>query len=136
AEGGVRVSGSVLNRWSGASVTTAANGNDDGRVYLGIKVPGPVQGFYHYELALHDRDNVRGIGAISIPKCTAARVRNAGSSDVDDVPANDWDVSIPPAAITFSTTTNPVRWNSIHSFWFDSDGAPLAGSLSLHEFDP
>jgi hypothetical protein len=101
-----------------------------------VKVTGPFQGFYHYEFALHNRDNARGIGALSIPKCTLARIRRAGTSDVDDVPGNDWSVAITPGAISFSTATNPVRWNTIYNFWFDSDAAPLSGSVSLDEFDP
>jgi hypothetical protein len=36
---------------------------------------------------------------------------------------------------TQSVSPNPLRWNSIFNFWFDSDAAPQAGSVLLDQFD-
>src|SRR5262249_54440482 len=52
-------------------------------------------------------------------------------------PLNQWTAGVAGGQITFSTGTNPLRWNSIFNFWFDCDAAPVTGSsLSLDEFDP
>src|SRR5262245_41445504 len=71
------MAGSVLKRWSGATVTSASNGlpssPDDGRVYVAVKVTGPdAAGLHHYEYAFHNRDNSRGVSAFRIPICAEA----------------------------------------------------------------
>ncbi len=128
--------GSILQRWSGASVSSAANGNDDGRFYVGVKVTGPVQGIYHYEYAVQNRDNNRGLGALRIPVCPSAQVTGLGFHDIDLDPLNQWSATKTGSEIVFTTTTNPLRWNTMFSFWFDTDAAPVTGSsLSLDQFD-
>jgi hypothetical protein len=83
------VQGSVLQRWSGAAVTTASNGADDGHFVVGVKVTGPVDGLWHYEYAIHNQDNHRGAAAVRIPVCPTARVVAAGFRDLDADPLND-----------------------------------------------
>lgn len=127
--------GSILQRWTGATVDSNTNGGDDGRVYAAVSVSGPIDGFYHYEFALHNRDNNRGIGALHVPKCPGARVRNAGFRDVDTDATNDWSATVGTNEVTFATSAAPLRWNTIENFWFDCDAAPGSGSLTLDEFD-
>lgn len=133
------VLGSILQRWSGASLSSATNGGDDGRIYVAIEVSGPTDGLYHYELALHNRDNGRGVGELRLPLCPSARVLGAGFGDLDDDPLNDWSASVSPAGdeLVFQDTsgTNALRWNSIFNLWFDSDAAPEAGALTLVQAD-
>ena len=129
------INGSVLNRWSGAKVTSVSNGNDDGRVYAGVSVTGPVNGMYRYEYALHNRDNNRGIGTFSLPICSSARVQNAGFRDVDGDPVTDWTFAVGSNDITWSGPGNALRWNTIYNFWFESDSAPVAGFANLGEAD-
>ncbi|MCI0587107.1 MAG: hypothetical protein L0323_09740 [Planctomycetes bacterium] len=133
------MAGSVLKRWSGATVTSAANGlpssPDDGRVYVGHKVTGPgPSGLHHYEYAFHNRDNSRGISAFRIPICAEASFSNAGFRDIDGDAGNDWGLARNPTEIVVSTGANPLLWNTIYNVWFDSDAAPAAGSLVLDEF--
>jgi hypothetical protein len=128
------LAGTILGRWSGATVTSATNGTDDGRVYVAVKVTGPVQGFYRYEYALHNRDNLRGVDALRIPTCADARVVNAGFRDVDQDPVNDWSFTRNPTEIVFDTPGNPLAWNTIYNFWFDSDAAPETMGLTLDAF--
>jgi len=128
--------GSVLERWSGARVDSATNGEDDGRVYVGLVVSGPQDGFYHYEYAVHDRDNARGVSALRIPLCSGARVRRPGSSDIDADASNRWAVARQGDELVFSTQANPLRWNSIYNFWFDCDAAPADGALTLDQAEP
>ena len=132
--------GSILQRWSGASLASASNGPDDGRVYVAVKVSGPVDGLWHYELAFHNRDNFRGVGAVRIPLCPSARILNAGFRDVDQDGGNDWSAAVAQAgdALVFTDTsgTNALRWNTIYNAWFDSDAAPLQTTLGLVQADP
>jgi hypothetical protein len=128
--------GSILGRWPGATVTSATNGADDGRVFAAVLVTGPVDGFYRYEYALHDRDNARGVGALRIPKCPGARVRELRFRDVDGDASNDWTATVLPGAIRFETSSSPLRWNTIFNFSFESDAAPADGMLGLAAFDP
>lgn len=128
--------GSVLERWSGASVDSNTNGGDDGRLYVAVKVTGPVDGIYHYEYAFQNRDNNRGVGAFRLPVCDEAVVTNVGFRDIDQGAANDWTFSRNAGELVWSTPDNPLRWNSVFNVWFDSDAAPIAGqSVTLDQFD-
>ncbi len=130
------INGPILQRWPGATITSNTNGNDDGRFYVAVKVTGPVNGLYHYEYAIQNRDNKRGLGAFRLPVCPTARVANFGFHDIDQNAANQWTAARNAGEIAFSTTSNPLRWNSIFNFWFDSDAAPSTGQpLSLDQFD-
>ena len=132
--------GTVLHRWAGASVTSGVNddgsGATDGRVYVAVKVTGPDHGLYHYEYAVHNRDNQRGVGSFRIPVCSGARVFDMGFSDIDADPANDWTTTMDASGVAFSTLSDPLRWNTIYNFWFDSDAAPVAADIELEAFDP
>ena len=132
---GAFVNGSVLTRWSGATINSVKNGDDDGRVYVAAKVTGPVEGMYHYEYAFQNRDNFRGIGDISIPMCDSATVENFGSSDVDTDAGNNWTATINTSSIDISAGGNPLRWNTIYNVWFDSDASPGDVSMTLDQFD-
>ncbi len=134
--------GTILQRWTGATISSAVNQNganppDDGRYFVAVKVTGPSSGFFHYEYAVHNRDNKRGMGSFRVPICSGARVTNFGFHDVDRDANDDWTATASGSQISFSTTGNPLRWNSIFNFWFDCDAAPVAGgALQLDQFDP
>jgi hypothetical protein len=135
-ESGELLHGSILQRWSGASLASATNGTSDGRLYVAVKVTGPVDGFWHYEYAVHNRDNRRGAGALRIPFCPDARVRAVGFSDVDNNAANDWSAAREGGEIVFTGPANPLAWNSIFNFWFDSDAGPSASPVVLAQVLP
>jgi hypothetical protein len=136
ADTGTFLQGSVLQRWPGASISSANNVGEDGRFYVAVKVTGPVDGKYHYEYAVQNRDNKRGLGALRIPICPTASVTGFGFHDVDQDPLNQWVGSKVGGEIVFNGTGNPLRWNSIFNFWFDCDAAPVTGStLSLDQHD-
>jgi len=125
--------GSVLERWTGATVTSGGNGVDDGRFVVGVKVTGPVEGMYHYEYAIQNRDNQRGGGDLSIPICPDARIENFGFSDVAE--GTPWTADVNGASLDIAANGNPVRWNTIYNVWFDSDAAPVSGDLAIAQFD-
>jgi hypothetical protein len=128
--------GSVLQRWSGATVTSNTNGVNDGRLFVAVRVSGPVAGLYHYEFAVHNRDNQRGVGAFRIPVAIGAQVLNAGFRDIDSNAANDWTFTVSGGEIRFATASNPLEWNSLFNFWFDSDAAPVQRNVWLDAFLP
>ncbi len=136
SDGASMLPGTILQRWNGAVITSSTNGNDDGRCYVAVKVTGPTNGLYHYEYAIHNRDNNRGIGAFHLPVCPDAQVSGIGFHDIDQDPLNQWVGAKVGSEIVWSTVGNPLRWNSLFNFWFDSDAAPVSGStLSLDQFD-
>ncbi|MBL8695176.1 MAG: hypothetical protein JNJ88_13870 [Planctomycetes bacterium] len=133
---GAMVPGSILQRWSGAAVTSGTNGADDGRVYIGVKVTGPTAGVYHYEYAIHNRDNHRGVGSISIPALPCTTVSNLFFRDLDTNAANDWAMSQTDAAIVFTAPVgNALRWNTVYNIAFDSNSAPSAVLATLAAAD-
>lgn len=130
--------GTILQRWSGASIDSNSNGADDGRYYVAVKVTGPVAGRWHYEYAVHNRDNLRGMGAFRIPVCAQAQVSNFGFHDFDRSAISDWTAAKVGAEIVFQTnpvSANPLRWNCLFNFWFDCDAAPQAGAVALDQYD-
>jgi hypothetical protein len=127
--------GSVLDAWIGADVSSSTNGADDGRVFVAVRVTGPVDGIYHYEYAVHNRDNGRGVSSFRLPICDEATILNVGFLDVDGSPADDWTASVGAGELAWTTTDNPLGWNSIYNFWFDSDAAPIDGvTATLDQF--
>ncbi|MEI6129836.1 MAG: hypothetical protein WCR59_07215 [Planctomycetota bacterium] len=130
------INGPIVQRWNGSTMTSSPNAGDDGRFYVAVKVTGPINGIYHYEYAIQNRDNKRGLGAFRLPVCPTAQVSNMGFRDIDQSAANDWTSARIGSQISFSTVSNPLRWNCLFNFWFDSDAAPLIGQgLSLDQFD-
>ncbi len=130
-------SGTILQRWTGASVDSNSNGVDDGRYFVAVKVTGPTNGLYHYEYAVHNRDNHRGMGALRIPICPDAQALNFGFHDVDRDALTDWTAAKLGGEIVFQTPTlspNPLKWNSIYNFSFDSDAAPQTGAVLLDQY--
>lgn len=131
---GAFVAGSVLNRWTGAAVSQARNGLDDGHFVVAVKVTGPVDGMWHYEYAVHNQDNTRGGASFRIQLCPTARVANAGFRDIDGDALNDWAISQTAGELAFlATATNPLDWNTIYNVWFDCDAAPAAGTLTIDQ---
>jgi hypothetical protein len=127
---------SILSAWSGATLNSNTNGADDGRVYVAVRVTGPVAGVYHYEYAVHNRDNARGIGAFKLPICGNASISNVGFKDVDTDAGNDWTFSNSGTEIAWTAGATPLRWNSFYNFWFDSTQAPVAASSTLVQAAP
>jgi hypothetical protein len=141
ASTGLQLDGTVLQRWTGATINSNTNGNpvtgpSDGRVYVAVKVTGPVNGKYHYEYALHNRDNKGGVGTFRVPSCPSAVVSNVGFHDID-VPANaanNWTFANNGSELVWTAPAgNSLRWNMLFNFWFDSDAAPTTDNVTLDQ---
>jgi hypothetical protein len=124
---GTLLEGSILQRWSGATVHSNTNGLDDGRLWVAGKVTALGGGQWHYEYAVHNQDNQRGVGALRIPAAPGAVITNIGFGDIDANAGNDWSALHVGNELVFSTGNAPQDWNTIYNFWFDCDVAPLSG---------
>lgn len=134
---GPQTNGTVLDRWTGATVRSNTNGTSDGRVYVASKVTGPdAHGLYHYEYALHNRDNARGVGSVRLPLCPGTPVADFGFHDLDDFAVNDWTLAVEGGELVVGAGNNPLLWNTLYNFWFDSPAAPVLGSAQLTAFFP
>ncbi|MFK7739330.1 MAG: hypothetical protein AB8H80_03330 [Planctomycetota bacterium] len=130
--------GSVLDRWPGASVTSAHNGNDDGRFFVGVKATPLGGGLFHYEYAVHNVDNSRAGSALHIPLPAGIVVSNLTFGDIDDDGSNDWSAQQVGSEVVFSAGGNsqPLEWNTIYNFGFDADVAPGSGDVVIDEARP
>lgn len=133
---GPLVMGSILNRWSGATVGQGGDGNDNGTFYVGVAATETSPGSWHYEVAVHNRDNSRGGGALRIPVPAGTTVTNPGFRDIDQNAGNDWTFQNNGTEIVFSSVGAELRWNSIYNFWFDADVAPGSGAVTVDHFLP
>jgi hypothetical protein len=132
-----QVYGSVLDRWTGATVNSASNGNDDGRFFVASKVTALGGGNYHYEYAAHNVDNSRAGGTFRIALAAGVTASNFSFGDIDTNGANDWSVSQVGNEVVFTSGgSNFLEWNTIYNFGFDADRAPGAGGVILDEARP
>jgi hypothetical protein len=129
--------GSVLTRWTGATVESASNGTDDGRFFVASKVNAIGGGNYHYEYAVHNVDNSRAGGSLRIPMSAGVTASNFTFGDIDSDGANNWTVSQVGDEVVFTATaTNALEWNTIYNFGFDADFPPGAGFCSIDQARP
>ncbi|MFY9342189.1 MAG: hypothetical protein WAT39_06860 [Planctomycetota bacterium] len=127
-------SGSVLSKWTGAALSNARNGGDDGHFLVAVKVTPLGGGLYHYEYAVHNFDNHRGGATLRIPVCPTTPVTNVTFRDPNGNPLDDWTMSRSGAELVFTApATNPLDWNNLFNFGFDCDVAPIAGSVVIDQ---
>ncbi|MBK8101172.1 MAG: hypothetical protein IPK26_29170 [Planctomycetes bacterium] len=133
ADSGTPTHGSILSRWTGATVTSGGNGNDDGRFYIGVKTTN-LNGTYRYEYAVHNVDNRRGAATFRVPVCANATVTNITFRDIDQNALNQWTSSRVGNELVFTApANNSLDWNTIYNFGFESSAAPGAGTLLLDQ---
>ncbi|HBS29729.1 MAG TPA: hypothetical protein DEB06_09840, partial [Phycisphaerales bacterium] len=134
----------------------------DGRAIIHSKVTDNADGTWRYNYALHNIDMDRQIGSFSVPIPTGVQVTNVGSfhvrhhdepyawsefisgtGRVHGKPINNdpWTSSVAPGSVSWSTPdvnsptpSNPVRWGTIHNFWFDADSPPTDALVTLGLF--
>lgn len=126
-----KVDGSVLQRWTGSTLTSATNGSDDGRILLAVKTFDLGNGTWRYEYAMQNRDNHRGVGSFEIPVCPNATVSQEYFGDIDSNAGNDWSITRTSTSLVFDTASNPLKWNSIFNFSFVADVAPDTGATLM-----
>lgn len=147
--------GIALDAWAGATQTIFAQEipviefvSPDGRCIVGSKATDIGGGFYHYEYAVMNIDMDRQVGSFTVPIPSGAGVVNIGFHAVEhhDEPVNEvdgtpidnapWTPSLTATDITWSTTTNPIRWGTLYNFRFDADVEPGTITASMGMFKP
>jgi len=131
--------GTVLSRWTGANINSGQNGNDDGRFFVATKVTDLGGGQWHYEYAIHNVDNHRGGGALTIPIEATATASNFTFRDIDGDALNDWTAQRVGNSIVFQPPqgqSNALEWNTIYNFGFDADIAPTINAVVLDQARP
>lgn len=131
---GAFTEGSVLSEWTGASVSSGRNGDDDGHFVVAVKVTPLGGNLWHYEYAVQNFDNHRGGASLRLPVCPSLSVTNITFRDTNGDPLDEWTATRVGAELVFDApATNPLNWNHIYNFGFDCDIAPAAGDVVIDQ---
>jgi hypothetical protein len=147
--------GFAIKAWPGATHTLIAEQipvkeftSPDGRCSLAAKATDIGGGMWHYEYAMLNIDMDRQVGSFSIPITDSMIVTNVGfhavehhdepfnTRDPDAVPIDNapWVPAVTADSITWSTLTNPIRWNHLYNFRFDSNRPPVDATVTVGLF--
>jgi len=130
---------------------SAAPYDGEAKVYLGSRVTNLGGGVWHYEYALYNQNSERAIGSFSVPCPAGNTVTNIGFRDVpylggDGVggvnqDGTDWPGTFAAGAVSWATVpfnsnnnSNALRWETTYNFRFDSNAAPVNGSVTLGQY--
>ena len=126
--------GSILQHWTGATLNSGGNGNDDGRFFVASKATALGGGQYHYEYAVHNVDNNRGGATLRVPIDPSAVATNFTFRDIDANPLNNWTAARVGNEIVFTAPAgNPLDWNTIYNFGFNANFAPGSSGVQIDE---
>lgn len=133
----------------------------DGRSILCSKVTDNGNGTWRYEYAILNIDMDRQVGSFSVPIPSGVTVSNVGSyavrhhdepyawsewngvarvngKPIDNAP---WSSSVSATEVSWATPgvadmdpSNPVRWGTMHNFWFDANSPPTDVMATLGLF--
>jgi hypothetical protein len=147
--------GFAMSAWTGSHKTILAQeipvvefSSPDGRCQLNAKATDLGDGQWQYEYALLNIDMDRQVGSFSIPIPPNAEVSNVGfhaaehhgeavnTADPDAVAIDNapWATEVSAEAVTWTTTTNPVRWGTLYNFRFDANVPPGDTVVTLGMF--
>jgi len=154
-EGAPPVIGFAIDAWAGARQTMIAQQvppieflSPDGRCILGAKATNLGGGLWHYEYALLNIDMDRQVGSFTVPLPSGVVATNVGFHAVlhhgeplnapGGVPINNdpWPATVTADSVTWSTTSNPVRWGTSYNFWFDAPSTSGDLDVTLGLFKP
>ncbi|MEE9295166.1 MAG: hypothetical protein V3W34_09445 [Phycisphaerae bacterium] len=147
--------GFAIDAWTGAQQTMLAQVvppvefvSPDGRCVLAAKVTDLGGGAWHYEYALFNIDMDRQVGSFSIPVSSGTALTNVGfyavehhDEEFNTVAADQvvidnapWSWELTFDAVTWSTTTNPLRWGTVYNFRFDANVPSVDTTVTLGLF--
>ena len=120
----------------------------DGFFIMGATATDIGNGMWHYEYAVWNHNCDASAGSFSVPVPSGATVQNIGFHDVDYhsgeiYDSTDWNASVVPGSITWSTTpyeqnpnANAIRWATMYNFRFDANVAPVMAPVTIGMFKP
>ena len=141
--------GFAVDAWAGATQTIIAqevpvieDTSPDGRCLLAAKATDNGDGTWHYEYFLYNIDMDRQVDSFEIPIAPGTVVTNVGFHAVahHDEPAAyiggpavdnaPWASSVGGSSVSWSTSTNPIRWGTGYNFRFDANVAPSSDVMA------
>jgi len=141
--------GPIHDAWEGTTDVVLPQGEltDDGRCYLAAKAIDMGDGTHRYTYALYNLDMDRGVQSFSVNVPVGVAVSNVGShasaSDQDGYSNAAWISSRDGSTLRWATETfaenpaaNPLRWGTLHTFWFDAAAAPVDREVRISEYNP
>jgi len=144
--------GFAIDAWTGAQRTIIAESgtpikfqSNDGRGVLAAKAQDLRNGTWRYTYALLNVDINRQIGAfrVTIPSGATATdigfaapphtetLNSPGGIAIDNA---SWSSNTTATAVTWTTTTNPLRWGTAYTFWFTTTAPPGTTSVAVTLF--
>jgi hypothetical protein len=145
--------GFAIDAWTGARQTMLAQEvppvefqSPDGRCLLAVKTKDLGGGWYEYEYALYNVDMDRQVGSFTLPLTPGTNIRNEGTrqprhhdepfNEIDGVSIDNspWTAEVGEGFITWSTTTNPLRWGTLGNYRFEADAPPADVQVTLGMF--
>jgi hypothetical protein len=149
--------GFAIDAWEGATQTIIAQeipvvefSSPDGRCLLSAKASELLPGLWQYEYALLNIDMDRQVGSFSVPippgttvtqatvKCARHHDEPFNTKDPDQVAIDNlpWTLNIGSDSVTWSTTSNPIRWSTLYNFRFRADAPPDTVTATFGLFRP
>jgi hypothetical protein len=151
--------GFAIDAWEGAYQTVIAQEvpvihptSPDGRCILAVKVTDLGNNKWHYEYALLNIDMDRQVGSFTIPIQPGTNVTNVefyapfhhdeqwnvdpdrpDAVEIDNAP---WTSTVTADSVSWSTTTNPLRWYTVHNFRFDANAPSTRDDAVVGLFRP
>lgn len=147
----------IVERWTAeADGAGGIQASPDGRAMILSKVFDLGNGTYRYEYAVFNIDMDRQISTVTVPVPEGVTVSDIGWSGVahHDEPLNSiggkavdnqaWNSVRNTNDVTWSTdpynptstASNPIRWGTMHNFWFTATTAPTDDFVTLGLFKP
>jgi hypothetical protein len=149
--GSTEVGEAAIRKW--ATLDPNVDMNDvhvpgDGFFIMGATATDLGTGMWHYEYAVWNQNCDASAGSFSVPVPSGATVQNIGFHDVnyhsgEVYDSTDWNASVVPGSITWSTTpyaknqnANAIRWATMYNFRFDANVAPVLAPVTIGIFKP
>jgi hypothetical protein len=145
--------GFAISAWTGAKQTMIAqqlpairNVSPDGRALLAAKPTQLADGRWRYDYALLNIDMDRQVSAFQVSISANAQVSDIGFHAVahagepfnapggTPIDNTAWAGSVDGAVVKWQTSTNPLRWGTVYSFWFTAASGPGETDVELGLF--
>ncbi|MCA9310892.1 MAG: hypothetical protein KDA21_06780 [Phycisphaerales bacterium] len=145
--------GFAFDAWTGATQTIIAQEvpvneatSPDGRCVLCAKATDNGDGTWHYEYFLYNVDMDRQVDSFEVPLAPGTIVTNVGFHAVEHhneptgyiggpaINNNAWASSVGSSSVSWSTSTNPIRWGTGYNFRFDANVPPDDVNVVVGQF--
>lgn len=141
SDGNPLTEGPVINGY-GEMRAEGSVDESDGNFIVAVQTDDLGGGLYSYEYAVFNRYSDLGAHSFSLPVGDAV-ITSIGFHDSDDLPSNDWEVSLESGRITWSTANyesdpgaNALGFGLLFNFRFVADRPPTDSEAALTLFKP